>query len=651
MKLKDVQVKKYKCVDDSRTWGVDQITCLVGKNESGKTALLEALYKLNPVEASDVVFKETDYPRKEALTEKGQRYLKNGDAVVTHWCLECDDLQLLNEKVPELQIAGNDKVRVAMGYDKSRRWSVPIDEEQAVKTLIKKARLNASEKSVVGNPATIKDLVDGLEALETPTEKHNDLLNRVLATYPQKTAMSGVSTCLSDALPHFVYFSEYQRLPGRVSIDDMRERENSGDVPFGHEVFKALLALAKVNIDEIENARRQEYLIMRLEAISNLISGEIFDYWSQNKHLRVEFRCEFGKPDDPPLFNSGTVFETRIRNERHGATVNFDERSTGFIWFFSFLVWFSQMKANYGDKIIVLLDEPGLTLHGKAQQDLLRYIKERLGTTHQVIYTTHSPFMLDADGIFSLRTVEDVVSRDDAKGVDKIEGTKVGERVLTTDRDTILPLQGYIGYDIANTFFIGPYMLVVEGASEVAYIRWFSRQLVVREREGLDIRWAIAPAGGAPKVTSFVTLFKGRGLRIAALMDYHDNQKTMVDRLEKELMDEGCLLRTTEFVEQKDADIEDLVGWELYAHLVNESLGVPNQHRLPSDRPEGPKRIVKVVEEATNVLPPAVAQFGHLEPAKYLHALEQGQIDDLPGLDYALDRFEALFARLNQILR
>ena len=52
--------------------------------------------------------------------------------------------------------------------------------------------------------------------------------------------------------------------------------------------------------------------------------------------------------------NEGYVFSTRIRNERHRASVNFDERSTGFIWFFSFLIWFSQMKVNYADKLIVL---------------------------------------------------------------------------------------------------------------------------------------------------------------------------------------------------------------------------------------------------------------------------------------------------------
>lgn len=566
MKLVKVQVRKYKCVDDSGEWPVDQITCLVGKNESGKTAILEALYKLNPVgPARRAVFSQTDYPRKTALTEEGQRDLQTGEAIVTHWQLENDDLKLLEDRLPELQIEPPAIVRIARGYGGPQYWHVQLDEQRAVRKLMESSRLNASENSAVGSPTTIKELFDILEALENPTRKHGDLLNRISKAYPKRDAMSGVWTCLKNVLPHFVYFSDYERLPGRVSIDDMRQKEESGDVPFSHEMLKALLMLAKSNIDDIENTGRQEFLIMQLEAVSNKISDEIFEYWSQNRHLRVEFRCEPGKSEDPPPFNSGTVFETRIRNERHRASVNFDERSTGFIWFFSFLVWFSQMKVNYGDKLVVLLDEPGLTLHGKAQQDLLRYIKERLGRAHQVLYTTHSPFMLDADSIFSLRTVEDVITREEVNGelVEKLEGTKVGERVLSRDRDTILPLQGYIGYDIANTFFVGPYMLVVEGPSEVAYIRWFSRQLTLRGKDGLDVRWAIAPAEGAAKVTSFVTLFKGRGLKIAALMDYHEGQKGMVDRLEADLMDDGCLLKTIEFIDQDEADVEDLIGWEL----------------------------------------------------------------------------------------
>ena len=209
-----------------------------------------------------------------------------------------------------------------------------------------------------------------------------------------------VATALLPNLPKFVYFKEYERLPGKVSINQLVQLEQESQLTFELKIFQALLDLVNSSAQEIAETGRSEDLIMNLEAIENRLTDEIFEYWSQNKHLKVDFRCDMGRPNDPPPFNDGYVFSTRIRNQRHRASVNFDERSTGFIWFFSFLIWFSQMKANYADKLIVLLDEPGLTLHGKAQKDLLRYIREKLQPDHHVIYTTHSPFMLDAKNIF-----------------------------------------------------------------------------------------------------------------------------------------------------------------------------------------------------------------------------------------------------------
>jgi predicted ATP-dependent endonuclease of OLD family len=82
------------------------------------------------------------------------------------------------------------------------------------------------------------------------------------------------------------------------------------------------------------------------------------------------------------------------------------ERSKGFIWLFSFLAAFSEY-VNEGRRII-LLDEPGLNLHAKAQNDLLRFIDDRLAPHHQVIYSTHSLFMIEPTKLDRCRTVEDV---------------------------------------------------------------------------------------------------------------------------------------------------------------------------------------------------------------------------------------------------
>ena len=439
-----------------------------------------------------------------------------------------------------------------------------------------------------------------------------------------------------------------------MSIDQLVQLEQANQLTFELKIFQALLNLVNSSAQGIAETGRSEDLIMNLEAIGNRLSDEIFEYWSQNKHLKVDFRCDMGRLNDPPPFHDGYVFSTRIRNERHRASVNFDERSTGFIWFFSFLIWFSQMKANYADKLIVLLDEPGLTLHGKAQKDLLRYIREKLQTDYQVIYTTHSPFMIDVENIFSLRTVEDVVKRKVVGGnvEEEILGTKVGEKILSGDRDTILPLQGLLGYDITQTLFVGPYVVVVEGSSEWSFINWFTRKMVADGRMGLDIRWAIAPAEGAPKVTSFITLFKGRGLKIAALLDYHKDQKKMVKKLEEsKLLEDGHLLKTTDFVDQDEADVEDLIGWDLYAALVNGALSIPEANKLPSAKPHDCEmRIVKEVEKRTQLLPPGVPEFDHFEAAQHLNQLSPDEIAMLPGLDTALDRFEALFKRLNELI-
>ena len=68
----------------------------------------------------------------------------------------------------------------------------------------------------------------------------------------------------------------------------------------------------------------------------------------------------------------------------------FDERSRGFVWFFSFLTYFSNLEEEKTNDLVLLLDEPGTNLHAMGQTDFLRFIKERLANKNQVIYSTHS---------------------------------------------------------------------------------------------------------------------------------------------------------------------------------------------------------------------------------------------------------------------
>ena len=175
MKLKNIRVTKYKCVEDSTPWKVNQVTTLVGKNEAGKSAILEALYKLNPVDDEASNFHTNDYPRRYALTDEGKEDSKVANVLTTEWSLDKPDLELLCRELPELTIENDAIIKISKGYQNARCWSVPADEAKAVKALVDAAHFNASEQaSVKGDPATIRALHAALSSIEGPTPKHQE---------------------------------------------------------------------------------------------------------------------------------------------------------------------------------------------------------------------------------------------------------------------------------------------------------------------------------------------------------------------------------------------------------------------------------------------------------------------------------------------
>ena len=264
------------------------------------------------------------------------------------------------------------------------------------------------------------------------------------------------------------------RMPGQISISDLRWRQENDALEEGHKVFLALLDMIGRRADDLEQIGQHEMLTAELEGVSNRLTREFFNYWSQEQGLRVQFTLQRGLPGDPPPFNEGWVIRTRIQDPRQEHSTNFDERSAGFVWFFSFLVWFSQIRRQYGEHLIVLLDDPGLSLHAKAQADLLRYIEERLAPSYQVLLTTHSPFMIDASKLSRARTVEKVASETmtaETQSTGAGLGTKVGDEVLSSDRDTLFPLQAALAYEISLPLFVGEHSLLVDGPSEILYFQ------------------------------------------------------------------------------------------------------------------------------------------------------------------------------------
>lgn len=646
MRLRTVRVQNFKSIEDSTEFTVSGVTSLVGKNESGKTALLEALEKLNPVVPERGKYDLIEsYPRRRKSADEESGIAQKAIVVSSTWDLEDADVAALTAALGA-DVVRDRTVEVSKGYENAQSLSaIALDEAKLVSHSLGNAKLTDEERVSLEGTRTMEELLRALRALPSPSAGQSALLKELGQRFAKPVEQIARET-LATQLPKFLYFDSYYKLPGKVSIDDWIAKKNAGALTDGYRVFQALLELVNKTPESVRDMGKTEELIAELEAISSRITDQIFDYWTQNKHLRVTFRCEQGRPEDPRPLNHGYVFETRIWNDRHGVSLNFDERSGGFVWFFSFLVWFWQVKRRDGPNLFLLLDEPALNLHARAQADLLRYINERLKPEHQVIYTTHSPFLVDPNDIFSVRTVEDVTEGD------KIEGTKVGDRVLSTDPDTLSPLQGALGYDITQTLFVGKHTLLVEGPADLLYLTWASAELGKRNRTKLDPRWVISPTGGLDKVASFVTLFAGNKLHVAVLADYHQGDKKRVRNLrESKLLQEGHVFTADTLAGQAEADIEDVFGRANYVALVNDVFGLQGVQRMSDTRPaDAPTRVVEEAERHFALLPPEALEFNHYTPAATLIA-DAGRLNGvLPEIDAALGRFETLFQALNALL-
>jgi predicted ATP-dependent endonuclease of OLD family len=655
MKLTRVRVQNYRSVEDSEEFEVGDLTCLVGKNEAGKSAVLSALRGFSPSDPFE--FDETiDYPRR-FMTRFDERHPRGTAEVIrTWWELDSADMSLVEKRFGSGVLKSNTfQAHYGFRYpNKRRNWEISVDSARALRNMIAAHALDATESGVLdgvdAGPAAAKLLSE----LPTRSAKQQSLLEDIQKCR-DSSFLLGVIDILAPRQPKFFFASHFERMSGMVSIQKLQQDKQNNSVSEGDKIFLSFLEYAGTTLEELLDADRREALKATCEAASNEITEEIFQFWSQNSALEVVIEIDSAKPNDKAPFNSGTVADIRIRNTNHKATLPLSERSAGFVWFFSFLAKFKQLKKTPGNSnAIVLLDEPGLTLHGKAQQDLLRYMVDRLLPDHQVIFTTHSPFMVPFDRLADVRIVEDVVIEKDGKRPE-VQGTKVRSDVLRVSDDTLFPLQAALGYEVTQSLFIGANTWLVEGASDILYLQVASQALKRRGRQGIDPRWTLCPAGGIDKIAPFVRLFGGNRINVAVLSDVANGDKTKIENLKRaEVLKSGHFFTCADFTNQAEADVEDLFEAELFVDVLNGAYEPPPDKTvtiagLTAASPSA--RIVKRAEALFKLMPTSVKAFDHFAGARWILSNPSVLDGDSPIVNRTLDRFELVFSAFNSLLK
>ncbi len=590
MKLESFHVWNFRSINDSGSIDVSQITALLGRNESGKSNLLLALRSLNPIEGFTALNKIKDFPRHRRLEE----CTDDVKVLSTTWRLTSDEKEELTEILP--RAATVETIQIGRNYG-GTRWVgfnglKPLEfSEPETKAKLKKivaavqaaaekcedphkANLDAGATKFDTGTVPIKDrdawaaaakthvtaLRKALAAADAElTEKQELLLGEIESLADEivgdKEAHAKARAWSVEQLPTFIYLDEYPDFQGHQNIAEYQNRKSHGNPTESDKNFEKLCKVAGLRPAELQKLLEQgkhEERNQLANRASAVVTGEIKRLW-KDRPLKIRFN-----PD-------AQYFDTLISdpNATFDVEVNLDERSRGFKWFFSFYITFAaDTKGGQAEDAILLLDEPGLYLHAKSQSDLLRHLEKDF--PNQILFTTHSPFMVPTHNLDCVRTVS----------ISESVGTHVTNDP-SGDARTLFPLQAALGYDLAQSLFIGPNNLVVEGVTDFWIISAISDWLREQGATALSSELTLTPAGGAQKVSYMVALLTSESLNVLVLLDAEKDARSTKDELVRsKLIREENVVFVSEATPSSatvEADIEDLLEPAVYEALIVES--------------------------------------------------------------------------------
>lgn len=638
IKLKKVVINKYKSIQKEQSVDIDSaITTIVGMNESGKTSFLTALAKTNYfVSDKDFEFNIIeDYPRKELIDFQSS----DEDCEIVKCDYEISDelLKLIEDEL------GNGVFTIKnFSYShyykkKAATFSgLTANTKKFLEFKISNCTLTRETKEAILKCTSLTEIaaILALEGdVDLPTFKSE--IKKVIDGGYQEPSWTNLlesyiaKKWIKSKMPKFWYFDDYYPLRGKININKL---QNEPPATEKDKTSKALFELARIKPEDILNSSEKDYekFIALLEASSNKITDEIFKYWSTNKNLDIEFKIQ---NTTNPQGQQEKTLDIRVKNQRHKITLPLDRRSKGFNWFFSFIIWFSKIQADKSSDYILLLDEPGLNLHASAQADLLRFIED-LSKKYQIVYTTHSPFMVESNHLDRVRTC-----------LETEDGTVISDSIQEKDPNTLFPLQAALGYDIAQNLFVSKNNLLVEGPADLIYLTILSSILESEKRTFLKDNITIVPVGGLDKVSTFISLLRGSKLNVACLLDTFTDQKgkqKVDDMIMYKIIKEKNIRFFNEFANngKTTADIEDLFTKEEYLKLFNAAFDKEFSVKL-TDLDATVDTVIKQINKAINK-----DRFNHYRPA---NKLNQIGADKSYFSAKTLDNFEKIFIEINKL--
>ncbi len=603
MRIKKFQIKTYRSILDSGEVILDpKITTLIGKNESGKTYTLKALESFE----DDHKYVKGDlclHSEMKKKIESGE--IEKGDVeIVTIWFeIEPSDKRKLKEIHPELVKVKT--LRCTKYFDNLYLVESPEVSLDDLK-IDKKSEIKEEFLDIKKSATSFKGKLDKHSKRHAPFSnskiQYNEIIDEIISFDPEtnpdldnvfsnfynklrnlpdrddpiqndiedfikeiehlKNSIKeilvkeeGVEDYVLGILLNFMYFADIEKLEDAVTITDFLANKEK------HKTLSNLIELSGLDVEHVKDAETYEMLSDLLSA-STTITGLVNQSWKQEK-VNVNIRIVRDK-----IVIS--IFDNVIKKE-HPPSI----RSQGFQWFLSFYINFMAGSKRELKNTIILLDDPGVYLHPSGQKDLLDTL-EKISESNQIIFSTHSPFMIDREKLERIR----IVSKKEG------DGTLIEEKFYKSDDDALQPIRASIGMTIGDSLFTTKRNLLVEGYSDELILESMSRLCSKKKENYIDIHEvSILPANGANKMSYFVTLLTKENLKFLALLDYDsEGRKAAKELKEKFNINEKNILTLDTLVEKgNDLEIEDLIDIDFYLEALNLAYKDIFQEKLGKD--------------------------------------------------------------------
>ena len=618
MRLIRFKVTNFRSVVDSGWIDAERVTALIGVNESGKTNLLLPLWKLNPAREGEIR-PTSDYPKGNYASVRADPGAFKFIAAEFDTSKIASALNKMTGTAPELLSV----VEVSRSFDGGYSIGFPNHKpereakQEEVSTLIRgaieeielispiedetefKAKILESLNSILssisnGQTLTAKRLADIGEtvrqALPEKTQPNSSIaprFNRLLEAIKQlerqlnalrPSDVKGVKEYIIEQIPRFLYYSNYGNLDSEIYLPHVVENLKRTDLG-AREAAKArtlrvlfsfvrlkpeeILELGRdfqdpqgkkptdTQIAEIANKKRERTIL--LNSAGTDLTKRFREWWKQGDYT-FEFQAD------------GDHFRIWVSDKLRPEKVELEDRSSGLQWFLSFyLVFLVESSRDHRDAIL-LLDEPGLSLHPLAQRDLSAFF-ENLAATNQIIYTTHSPFLVDADLLDKVRKVYVAEDGSTKASSDLRRGSDNPRKSGAT-----YAIYSALNMNVAESILYGCNPIIVEGPSDQHYLATIKTLLIGDQKINPKREIVFPPSHGAKNAKVVASILTGRDEILPfMLLDGDELGRKMSNDLKNGLYQsaKNRILSTDQFAGFEDSEIEDLFPQKFLADVVD----------------------------------------------------------------------------------